>query len=393
MTVDLAKVYLSPNETDPKKQDGVIRQLLENAIAQTDSIYVPPSNDTSGATDFNNITQAMALANSKRIPRIRFGSGQYYINSPIFDSYNNLSFEGAGTIQDGSTGTLITPTYSNNSIFTLFDITGWGIKNLSMQTNVGGGSKGIYVNSCQNGMLHNVEMILTGPSDIGLHFDAEVANTNVVNNYVNQLTVFASTGSTSTVGLFLSGSTAPASPNTTGNVFVLYTAELTAASQVGIYLKNCDTNTFIQTTIFGTSPNLGATSVQFDYGGTTGAGWPSNHAFYTFDDGFNMAQPAMVVAGTPLTGVKNTNIFYNASAGNLSGSRGFVPNVEWYGPGVQGISQTIVTASSLTSAAAGAKAIISNGSTGAILGTTITTGNPNNVTVPVFYDGTSWRYG
>ena len=161
------------------------------------------------------------------------------------------------------------------------------------------------------------------------------------------------------------------------------------ASQTAFHLQNCDTNSFYDCACFGTTSNLAATSVLFDYG--SNPSWPNSHAFYTFDDGFNMKQPAMANTGSPsLNGA--VNIFFNASIGNTSGARGALANVEFVGPGVSGVCQVPIHVSALPSmsSVAGARAFISD-ATSTTFNSTVAGGGSN--LVPVHWTGSAWKIG
>jgi hypothetical protein len=197
---------------------------------------------------------------------------------------------------------------------------GWGIQNLYFECN-SLIDIGLKVLSAMHGDVRNVS--LANCRSNGLLSDA-VAN-NVIgdtnsesNNYYN-LKIFVP-DITNANGMTIDGGTVAFPTDTDFNLFsdLNILLPLTATTTTGMRLKNADSNTFVNTIIFG--GGAGATSLRLDYTGVT-ADHPNANVFLNFDPG-TLAAVKVANDGTPGAGAASNTIYgYNTT------NTGTIPNL------------------------------------------------------------------
>lgn len=316
--LDITKVYLSPNERNPITQDSVVRQILEN-IQHNQYLTVLPSGDTSGATDYNNITQTIALAASRGISYVVLGAGTFYINNTITISQDDIKLIGAGCGGNEQTLIAVQGNFPGIKVSRAgAQVNGWGIGFLIVQIFSGSSNVGVQIDSALNGRLDNVAVTNSAAGSVSLLLQTDQSAT-CNNGLFNNFNTFLSTGATNAIGLKLTTSIASQDPF--ANSFSDVSIQLNNSTQTGIYLGGCDTNYFYNTEIYG-GGSIAPTAIKFDYTNPATASWPGANVFFGIDCGFNITSgtSAFVNVGTP-----NQDTFPNVIHGFQFGN-GAAPN-------------------------------------------------------------------
>lgn len=302
------------------------QDLLALAIFTTDTI-VFPSGDTSGATDLTNIQAAInglpvtggrvTLAYSASAP------GPFYINGAInigngtasaWSTRNGVELVGMGAggiglNNPGFGGVKIIGTSTTTAMIKINGpLSGWSLKNLYLQTPTGTGAiSGLHVFSGQNGYVKNLAIDVCGPTQNGIYTTTQY-NQNTMNNIWKNIRVNLLSGATGAVSAVYLGSGDDATSNTCWDTWEQLMIYPTLVSQYGLYLKGCDTVSFMQ---YGRWGGVACQVVTFDYTGLNL--WPCDIHFFGCDTSLN---GIWANGGTPNPPAGATNKVYGFGTGN-----------------------------------------------------------------------------
>ena len=313
---DIRQVYLGPNETDPIKQNSAIRQLLECVGDGLREIIIYPTGDTSGATDYKNITKALATAVSRNVPYVRLWSGTFYVNNTILISTDNTGLVGAGATGNAFTQIQVIGNFAGVKVSrTGAQVQNWYLANFQVFFFSGSSNVGVQIDSSASGILEDINVV-NGTSSGGIGLLVRADQSATINNcYFLNYTSFSGANASSAIGLILDSSVN--GQNANFNTFVLPGIQLNRADQIGIQLGACDSNDFISAQVYG-GTSVAATAVNFNYSGAPAiaGGWPSSNTFWHFDGGFNITSGSSAYTNTGTVVANHPNSFFRFSTEN-----------------------------------------------------------------------------
>ena len=279
------------------------------------NIVVPPSGDTSGATDYSNITTA--LANVARGAVVQLLSGTYYVNNTLIISRDNTGIVGAGgqSIGAGDTQIQVIGNFTGVKVSrTGAQVACWTLTDFNVFFFSGTSNVGVQIDSSSSGLCENVSVTQGDGATVGFLLRSDQNATVNGNTFINCNT-FVGNSAANAIGWKLD--TSVVGQDCDFNQFFNCSAQLNLASQVGWVLAGCDTNAWYGGGVFADS-SIAAIAVKFDYTGVGGTGWPGGNAWWGGDFGFNMTAgaAAFVNVGSPSPSGFSPNRFYDFGTGN-----------------------------------------------------------------------------
>jgi len=198
-------------------------------------------------------------------------------------------------------------------------INGWGIEDLTFDCNLLCGTV-VYLQSMAYGDMKNVSMVNGNAAQLATQ-TLGISNTEG-NSFSNLLIVVPDVAFAR--GISLDGNVDHATDtdlNSFNNTKILL--PMTSTTTYGLYLKNCDTNTFVSTNVFGGGAN--SAPILFDYTGNNQ--WPTGNMFLGLDPG-GLSTTKFANSGSPnQSGGARPNKIYGLSGANLAGAGQELPNL------------------------------------------------------------------
>lgn len=315
-------VYVSSDSTSADNGGTIIKDSLNRRYYRlgATSFNVKQFGATgNGVTDDTTaITKAIAAAGVVGAGFVDFPAGNYLISSTL--TIGNGTSSAASTVsgivlrgvggQPGVPGIFAGFSASTAAVLTwgggaaamisiAGPLQGWGVQNLILN-GTSTATNGLSITSAQFGDCRNLGILGCVSNSIGSNTYALFGSMGSCDSLSNSFeNIYISLPNVANVkGIVLTGNTATNS-DTDFNVFKNVIIGLAgSAVSTGIYLQNCDSNSFYNILLAGGS--AASFGVNFDYTASVNNAWPSSNSFFGIDtNGNTLGANQWVNGGTP----------------------------------------------------------------------------------------------
>jgi hypothetical protein len=276
----------------------VLGCILSASAAFAGTAMVAPSYDLSGSLDYLAIQSAVAGLPSNG-GTVILDMGELFYISQTVQLPGGVTLKGSGQVQ------IISYADGPAILVSGQPALGWGIENLIV--NIASSSpnaRGIKVIAGQRGLVSNLTVEISNPSQIGIE-ETTSGGWNSQFNEWDRINIWLGPNAANSTGWSFSSASAAANTcfETVRDLWIVNSLP----NQIGIHAGASDTNSFWQFAMSG----LSGTAVMFDYENGINSTWPSDYTFFSID----AATSKIVNRGDPSKAATKNKI-YGLGRGN-----------------------------------------------------------------------------